>query len=182
MMGNWIDLGTIVALGALIYTIVCDVVERKKQQAIKIACWLFDDYKIDTKYKERHSKKAEYWASVVVSNTSEQPIYDVVVSIDTIYQNSKMTQIVIDNAEYVQLIPPGTFCVDVPWSGQGMNRKFNSSITFRDCAGIWWRRDAAGNIQKSNKSSIQLYNIILPRDSAEIHRIDSAEIHRIDLR
>ena len=74
-MQTWLDFGAIVTMIALIYTIGKDISERNRRQAYSISCWIDGDFPL------RHDDGV---LPVIVSNPSEQPIYDAVVAIDIV--------------------------------------------------------------------------------------------------
>ena len=151
-----------IALLTLAYNIGRDVRDRRKAQAMKIACWLGTD-------KPLNKKIGDNKYPITIYNASELPIYDVVVSADIVNQENFETQMLTDTASYVQIVPPGIRVVLVPWQRWCMHTQFGGAITFRDCAGNWWRRDAVGNIKRSKKSNIDLYGLSRPVDSAELY-------------
>lgn len=105
---------------------------------------------------------------VTIANYSELPIYDVVVSIDIVDDHGAHSDYSQDFTAYIYIVPPGCYYIYAPWHGFGMNKKFNSSISFRDAKGNWWFRDAFGNIERSS-NSLDKYGIMRPADSETIY-------------
>ena len=159
-MQTWLDFGAIVTMIALIYTIGKDISERNRRQAYSISCWIDGDFPL------RHDDGV---LPVIVSNPSEQPIYDAVVAIDIVDDNGARDIKNGDMASYVICIPPGTYYLFVPSHGGGANMHFNAAITFRDARRTWWHRDAAGKIERSCRS-LNRYNISKPATPATIYR------------
>ena len=159
-MHAWLDFGAIVTMLALIYTIGKDIYERNRRQAYSISCW------IDSDFPGKHKGDT---LPVIVSNPSEQPIYDAVIAIDVVDDTGARDIRKEDLASYVICVPPGTYYVFVPWYGGGASMHFNSAITFRDARGNWWHRDAAGKIERSCRS-LNRYNISKPATPATIYR------------
>ena len=69
--------GTIVALFALGYQIITERMRQKREQANKASTWLDDSYEKQ---------------SIVIYNSSNYPIYEVVVSIDDVYDEELLDQ------------------------------------------------------------------------------------------
>ena len=94
---------TIVALFALAYQMYRDRKIDSKKQASKVCCWLERNFN----YFARDIGDV-YSEIIIVSNESNQPIYDVRVSIQMVNDNQ------VDDShdyeyEYVQCLAPGTY-------------------------------------------------------------------------
>lgn len=165
-MNDWLSAGTIVAITALIYTIARDILERKKAQALAISCWL--DGSIPSEMEDDNE------ISVIISNPSSQPIYDVVIALDIVDDKKARHQfnLMYDSARYIVCVPPGNYYTFIPWNGQGMHTVFNTAISFRDARGKWWNRDAAGRIEESY-NSLDRYHVMRPPDPQSIYELKS---------
>jgi len=85
--------------------------------------------------------------TAVISNASNQPIYDVVISVDIVSESKVQSFHQEEYASYYLMIPPGDYYTIVPWFGGGTSKKFNTSISFRDTRGRWLTRDGSGKIK-----------------------------------
>lgn len=121
--------GTIIAILALAYQWYKDRRERKEWQARSVSAWI--------KYEPFSAV-----AFVNVSNQSNLPIYEVVISIDP-YENDIQTG---RKCTVVQCIPPGIHCYEVPFQLSGMHMKFGASLSFRDCFENAWTRKSNGKM------------------------------------
>ena len=136
-----------------------DLETISQEFAAKISCWIGEA-----------PAKDDNTIPVTIANYSNLPIYDVVVSIDLVDDNGISSNYNEDYTAYTYFVPPGCYYIYAPWHGLGMNKKFNSSITFRDANGNWWCRDAYGNIEQSS-NSLDKYGIIRPAGSEQIYPV-----------
>ena len=137
-----------------------DLEAISQEIAAKISCWICGEAPV----------KDDNTIPVTIAKYSELPIYDVVVSIDIVDDNGFSSNYREDYTVYTYFVPPGCYYIYAPWHGLGMNKKFNSSITFRDAKGNWWCRDAYGNIEQSS-NSLEKYGIMKPADSEQIYPV-----------
>jgi len=161
-MNDWLSAGTIVAILALVYTIARDINERRRAQALAVSCW------IDGSFPSENEDEDEI--SVIISNPSSQPIYDVVIALDIVDDKGARHQfeLMYRSATYVVSVPPGNYYTFIPWYGEGMHTVFNTAISFRDARGKWWNRDAAGRIEESY-NSLDRYHVMRPPDPRSIY-------------
>lgn len=89
---------------------------------------------------------------VHISNQSEQPIYDVGISIDEVDERKTSLGKYNDrDCKFIQCLPIGDYKVEVK-SQRDNDKEYNASISFRDANGQNWYRDAAGNLRKTGES------------------------------
>ena len=87
------------------------------------------------------------FGEVVVSNASSLPIYDVLISYGVAYGAGPPFSLGNANQTFVVRIPPGRYLVKEPkHGGGGMSVLVGPSISFRDANGLFWRRDAKGEL------------------------------------
>lgn len=130
-----------------------------QETALKVSSWITDEV----------SGQGDDKIPVMIANYSNLPIYDVVVAIDIVDDNGAYH---IDQSKfsaYTHFVPPGCYYIYVPWDGGGMNKKYNSAITYRDVKGKWWCRDAVG-IVKESENSLDKYEIMKPPTSEQIYK------------
>lgn len=162
-MKDFIDilesLGTIVALLALGYQIYKNRKDNSEKQAMAVATWVI-------------GLRSERIEEVCISNLSDLPIYDVIVSKDIVVEDNSIEGVSSNHCSYIQIVPPGKYKADVPSHGGGMCKNYGSSITFRDVRGVCWSRNAAGKIKKIKKNSIDYRKLKRPVSPTNIERID----------
>lgn len=137
--------GTIVAFFALGYQILKEKIEKNEEQANKISTWMDNDYKIS----DYQNKKA-----IIIYNQSNCPIYEIVFSIDDLYDGEGSVGTGEENCSCIDILPPGKYVVEKEFRGAGMNHRFNSSITFRDHYGRYWTRDARGILIREKSKNV----------------------------
>lgn len=155
---KWGSLGTIVALCTLTYQIRKDRMLEIKKQASGIAAWIVDDCLEGDR------------ALVFVSNMTNLPIYEVVLSRDIVGENRAIIGEGHDACTYIQTMPPGIYKVEVTNGGSGMSKIFEASISFRDVNGRYWCRNAAGHLYRI-KNSIDQRKLDRPIVSTQIQKV-----------
>lgn len=154
------SLGTVVALGAFVYQFAIDKQTNVSKQASLISVW-----------KKNENINQESSTYVIISNSSELPIYEVVLSIDRVTDYESKLSKTSELCTFVQIVPPGRYKVPVIDRGGGMNMMFEASISFRDSSGKYWYRDASGHLKRNmTSSSIKQRELDLPivRTSIEL--------------
>ncbi len=117
----------------------------KKQQAGNVAAWLSVCYDV-----------------AIINNHSALPIYDIVLSWGATSGAAGQYSTGNENTVVYNLIPPGVYKVSLPkYPGAGMGIKLGVAISFRDCNGNCWRRDAKGKLLEVGDSLVA-NNIELP--------------------
>ena len=136
------------------------IYSKRKDDLLKnpslVSCWIDKDY------------DGYNCLVVLIMNASDLPIYDVIVSVDN--SDSGIIQKGNNNCSCIKIVPPGKYCVSVPYSGHGMHIALNSSISFRDNKNKFWTRDSKGILSKNKKSSYETRNITLPVIEAVIEK------------
>ncbi len=117
----------------------------KRRQAGSIAAWLSVDHGV-----------------AIVNNYSMLPIYDVVLSWGATTGAAGQYLTGNENTVVYNVIPPGTYKVSLPkYPGTSMGARLGVAISFRDCSGNCWRRDARGMLLEI-RDSLVANNIELP--------------------
>ncbi len=160
---DWIEMAEAIGIIVSICTLVHQLKEDRKSKAIRqasaVSAWISD-------------KKGNNGNAVVcVSNKSELPIYEVVLSKDIVIDNKSKIGTTNAICAFVRTVPPGLYEVEVPDHGGGMYQQFDASISFRDAKGMNWCRDALGHLKKAKRSSIELRNLELPLGSSTINMV-----------
>lgn len=151
--------GTIIALVALIYQISKDHTYEIEKQGRSVASW------VDSHMTEKGT------AIIFISNMSELPIYEVIVSRDMVYEGKKYEEIKCENYAFIQSVPPGLYKVEIKSDGGCMNKRFDASITFRDAGGKYWDRTAGGYLHPINMNSIDYRKLDRPVSQSCIEKI-----------
>lgn len=116
-----------------------------KRQAGSIAAWLSSDHDV-----------------AIINNCSTLPIYDVVLSWGATAGAAKQYSTGNKNTVVYSVIPPGAYKASLPeYPGTGMGVRLGVAISFRDCNGNCWRRDARGRLLEI-RDSLAANNIELP--------------------
>ncbi len=131
----------------------------RQETALKVSSWMTNEVPL----------KDDETIPIMIANYTNLPIYDVVVAIDIVSDNGAYHMDQRRFAAYTHFVPPGCYYMYAPWHGGGMNKKFNSAITYRDAKGKWWCRDAAGNVEES-ENSLDKYGIMRPPTSEHIYK------------
>ena len=151
---TWISsCGTLVALGALIYQMNTDHQLKEWEQAKCVAAWIEDDF-----IENEHG----LFSMIIISNKSDLPIYDVVISRDLVTETVSEMGKGDENCTYFQSVAPGNYKAMIKSNGHGMSHRFNASISFRDANGKYWYRDATGHLRKIKESAIDQRELTRP--------------------
>ena len=153
-LADWV--GATATFGAVcvaLYTSLNELTARRKQeegsQAIKISAW-----PVTTHLGER---------SVVISNSSYEPIYDVTLSYGIAYGAGMSYLKGNDDLIFIKTVPPGLYESEEPRNrGGAMHTQVGVAISFRDVRGQFWLRDAKGKIYKLATSNFRLLEVQEP--------------------
>lgn len=157
-----IAFGSLVAIATLAYQVMRDATGKRWEQANRITTWIETDNRV-------YYSGWEYSETVIISNGSCHPIYDVVLFIgfvDSMVKNKPESY-----CRSCFVIPPGEWVTKIEWLYENDNiyNNFNAVIMFRDVNGKYWKREADGILEKS---SYEIHKKVM--DSA----ILSISIHR----
>ena len=166
---TWISsCGTLVALVALIYQMMTDHQLKEWEQAKCVAAWIEDDF-----IENEHG----LFSMIKISNKSDLPIYDVIISRDLVAETITEMGKGDDNCIYIQSVAPGNYKVMIKSDGHGMSHKFDASISFRDANGKDWYRDAAGHLGKIKKCSIDQRELTRPVIVTNLMETEGSRLH-----
>ncbi len=81
-----------------------------------------------------------------ISNSSNEPVFEMAISFGVAYGAGLGYSMGSDNQVFLLRVPPGKYvCHQKPTNpGGGMHIQLGLSISFRDAAGLYWRREANG--------------------------------------
>jgi len=153
-LADWV--GAIATFGAVcvaLYTSLNEVKARRKQdessQAVKISAWPVAG--------------PLGLASVVISNSSYEPIYDVTLSYGIAYGAGVSYLKGNDELVFIKTVPPGIYKSKEPRNhGGAMHTQLGVAVSFRDARGQYWLRDAKGKIYKLTTSNYRVLEVQEP--------------------
>jgi hypothetical protein len=157
-------------VSAIIFAFVQIIKERHiqhKLQATCVSCWMSQDIKVNVKSPGERV--------IEIMNSSQQPVYDVVISIDSVGYSKKGIAINKEEFTYIKIIPPGHYYTMVKFGGGGMSMQFSSSISFTDASGSNWYRDAYGSLHNKKHNAMYERNVALPVYSACIYKVKEGQ-------
>lgn len=140
-LGSWAEwFAAIGSVGAVIVALFVATRESRlrrkentRKQADSISAW-------PIYFGLLHSKKL-----VIISNNTQLPIYDVLVSFGVAYGAGQGYSEGDDYQSMILRVPPGEYFVKSPKDyGGGMHTQLGVAISFRDVNGKFWLRDATG--------------------------------------
>lgn len=149
-------------------------IERElRLQADRVAAW-FEDVGSHTAPSASHS----IYRSVVISNNSEAPIYDVIISCVGMYgagpaARGENAPVDYKNRVLISQINPGSWSVWLPTDGSGMGVITTVEIAFRDACGTSWVRRGSGCIEALEGRTIDCYHIGLPPQWTTAQRVEA---------
>ncbi len=167
-------IGSLVTAGTLIVAFYQIHIERRariaaekqeslrttRSQAENISAWV--DH-------EESEKGRDLRAAIVVLNQSTDPIYQVIVSIDSFdYPKAGVAETtnVLDVAEvfrgFVSVVPPGKVSVMVSGNYRGMHFHPAAEIAFMDKSNRYWVRKASGMLLSITESPVDYYHLARP--------------------
>lgn len=164
---EWLVLGAAVVVGLLGWQQIQDERDARKtnerhiaagerrEQAEQISTWIVVD-------KEEEMQ-------VVLANSSDQPVYEVVVSRVAVqgsgaYVGRELDERLAASEQRVfALIPPGEYLTTFGGGFHGMDREPAIEIGFRDRAGVSWVRFSDGVLHEIHPSLVRYYRLSLPR-------------------
>jgi hypothetical protein len=145
-VAEWVGaIATFSAVVVALYFSLRQSTDRKKRedrdQAVKVSAWPV------TMGLTKESK-------VVLSNTSSEPIYDVVISYGVAYGAGQTYLTGNENLIFIKRVPPGRYVSPEPKNpGGAMHTQTGIAISFRDANGKYWRRDATGKVIQTRATS-----------------------------
>jgi hypothetical protein len=100
---------------------------------------------------------------ILITNNSNLPIYDVLLSYGVSYGAGPTYQKGNKYQVFIRRIPHGEFFSVEPKNlGKGMHTQNGISISFRDSRGVFWRRDARGMLVKTKGDPFEEMEIVHP--------------------
>lgn len=136
--------------------------DMRRRQAEGVSCWLEDlgpdDHPCDSAF---------LYMRTVLSNKSESPVYNVVITCVGIQgngpkPNGELAGPDYECRSYISVLPPGSWSTLLPTHGRGMGIVLGSEIAFTDARGTSWIRRANGHLETIDTSPINFYGISLP--------------------
>jgi hypothetical protein len=136
---------------------------QTRSQAELISSWIADE--IDFKV----------W--IAVCNNSSLPIYQVIIYLESIFDEGDTYGDKLSNPICVSVVPPGIGYVTAEASYHGMNTRAGIEIGFKDTFGKNWVRRSNGSLQQITESTVRHFDIAMP--AGWIGLIPSSEFEKI---
>ncbi|WP_368488453.1 hypothetical protein [Clostridium sp. BJN0013] len=143
-----------------------------KSQAQTISAWIKED-------QDNQDNN-----TVALNNLSNEPVYDVVVTVVTIgnsgsyaenglqlrkYPNETEEQLSTNrNGVALSILPPGKYKAKMPYISHGMSRKFGVEVAFRDFQNNCWVISGNGHLSQISKDPFKYYDLPSPIDFGSI--------------
>ncbi len=159
---SWISgIGTTLALSLALYQIATDRVKRTREerrlQATFVSGW-----------PEREKATSDgYMTLAVLLNNSEEPVYEVVVSLVLVQGAGPKEGEDLNSSHHrpaLSILPPGKWIIEIRNQGFDMHKRPGIEIAFTDRAGYHWIRRANGRIQEIAKNAINYYELDRPQN------------------
>jgi hypothetical protein len=143
---SWISgIGTTLAVGVALYQTTTDRVKRtreeRRSQGTLISGW---------PEREKVANNA-YVTQAVLLNNSEEPAYEVVVSLVLVQGSGPRRGEDLDGSHdrpVLSILPPGKWIVEVASRGFGMQKRPGIEVAFTDRRGHHWIRRTDGTLQE----------------------------------
>ena len=102
------------------------------------------------------------YVRLVLQNSSNQLVYDLIASIVTAFGESQVGGD-LSYRNFMGRLAPGRTENKIKHPGQGMHRKFAIELVFQDAAGRTWRRHGRGRLERVHqKGPLEFYGIDPP--------------------
>jgi hypothetical protein len=130
--------------------------EKEREQAEQISGWM------EFLPVEEQVKDGEIYVRLVVQNSSNQLVYELIASVVTAFGESQVGGD-LSFRNFVGRLVPGRTEHEIKHPGQGMHKKFAIELAFSDAAGRTWRRRGRGRLERVyKKDPLALYGINPP--------------------
>lgn len=140
--------------------------KSRNDQSFKVSGWINED---DPK---------QGITICTVSNTSSEPVYNVVITpviISDISEDGRQVRIndELDGA-IIELLPPGSYKVQIPIVCRGMCKAFNIEMAFTDCKRRMWVKSGLGITKRiwNQTDPINYYKITKPVSYAYLETVE----------
>lgn len=146
--------------------------EEKRCQSTRISFWYEEtgdraDRPIDGRY---------FWKAVVLRNTSESPVYNVVITCVGISGAGPNAKSEDNGHDYpcrtcVDILPPGTWYAWLPTYGSGMHVRTAPEAAFTDANGRSWVRRGNGKLEEIEAEPAPFYGLDCPVEWGECKKL-----------
>jgi hypothetical protein len=158
---GWIGgIGTTLAVSLALYQTATNrtrqIREDRRSQAALVSGW---------PEKEKYPNNRHIVVTVLLNN-SEEPVYEVVVSLVLVQGAGPRKGEDLDNAWYrpvLSILPPGKWTVEVAGGGHGMQMRYGIEVAFTDRGGHHWIRRTDGALQEITKNAVDYYELGRPQ-------------------
>lgn len=158
---GWISgIGTTLAVSLALYQTTTDRIKRtreeRRSQATLVSGW---------PEGEKVTNNA-YITATVLLNNSDEPVYEVVVSLVLVQGAGPRRGEDLDSTHHrpvLSILPPGKWVVEVSGKGFGMGLRPGIEIAFTDRRGHHWIRRTDGTLQEITKNAVDYYALGRPQ-------------------
>jgi len=141
--------------------------ERRKQ-AENISAWISLDERLYGKFEFKMQREI-----IVLSNRSNLPIYNVVVSIvDGRHGDADGNNTPTEFQRYIHTLPPGNGFIFSPQGYQGMGFVGAVEVGFEDSGNRSWVRHGNGSLEEINEGTLKYYKVALPPTYDIVQRME----------
>lgn len=138
-------IGTVTAAWVAVRVSGRDARDRRRLQATQISAWM---HWTDEPKRREGEPVGPLQPHVIVANGSVSSIYEVVITWGAVQGAGAPYRMPPDGVPVCMAkVPPGEWIVDGPfYGGGGMSLVTDAAVSFKDSAGLSWRRDAPGTL------------------------------------
>lgn len=139
-----------------------------RKQAENISAWISIDERLYGKFEFKMQREI-----IVLSNRSNLPIYNVVVSIvDGRHGDADGKKTPTEFQRYIHTLPPGNGFVFSPQGYQGMGFVGAVEIGFEDSGNRSWVRHGNGGLEEIYEGIFKHYDVTLPPSYDTVQRME----------
>lgn len=143
---------------------------EKTSQAKKISAWIDVDYDKD---KASSLKQKTPFEKIVISNKSDLPIFNIVLSIVDGRHSDADGRNTPDNfRRCIHTMPPGNGFIVAPNGYHGMGFVGAIEIGFEDSSNHYWVRHGNGSLEGIDEGTLKYYKVPLPPSYSIIQRME----------
>lgn len=141
---------------------------ENRKQAENISAWISIEEKIHSSGHFKTKRK-----TIVLSNKSNLPIYNVVVSIvDGRHSDADGKNVPKEFQRYIHIVPPGDGIIIAPHGYQGMNFVGAVEIGFEDSGNRSWVRRGNGRLEKIAEDTFEYYKVASPPSYDDVQKME----------
>lgn len=154
-------IGTVAAALVAVRVSGRDSRDRRRLQSTQISAWM---HWANEPMQQEGEEVWPHQPHVVVANGSISSIYEVVITWGAVQGAGALYKMPPDGTPVcVAKVPPGEWIVEGPYyGGGGMHLVTDAAVSFKDSAGLSWRRDAPGNLLQTQLGPLDDLGVARP--------------------